>query len=613
MIFRRARRPADPSAETAGQAGKRAGRARPATRRLSLRDDEARQTLLVTVAFVAVIVIAALILVGAVGIGYYNDHLVAVARVNGTAISKDRWADRVKVLDFQITQAEGQVNQAVAAGTLDQATAQQEIQSYEQQRQSEGSNALESLIDQTYMTELGKGLGITVTSADVDQALKNESGTPETRHVLAVVVTPQVSAGSDIPDQAQIDAAKTKADQALAALQAGQDFAAVAKQYSDAAGSDTGGDYGDVTADYPADPEWIKAIFATPLNGLTGIITGADGVYRIGKVSKITPAAVDPSFQAKLTAVVSLDAYRSALEGQVIGKKLQKMIVAEDLKQPVEQVHAYEIMIKTPAAGAVAGEIGGEVRASHILYSPNHDAQGAATLSASDPAWAAAEKLAEAAAAKLRAITDVSQRETAFAAMAKSASDDTGSAPQGGDLGWVGYSDLVTPFAQAIFEGDHTKGEVIGPVKTQYGYHVILWEAKRPDSKTWASQLLEQAKAPGADFQALAKANSDGTDAAQGGDMGWIAKGQSTDYHVQDAVFGLQAGQLSSSPVLLSDGYHIFTVTERKSRILSATQVSDIQTNAFTLWYQPQKDALDAAGKIYRDPTIAPPSAPAGG
>ncbi|HEX5466638.1 MAG TPA: peptidylprolyl isomerase [Candidatus Limnocylindrales bacterium] len=608
MIFRRARHKADPAESSTSSGSKSLSRVRPADRKVSFRDDEARQTLVITVAFIAIIVVAAVILVGALGIGYYSDHLATVARVDGVSLDKDQWNDRVKVLDFQINQAEGQIDQAVAAGTLDQSTAQQEIQSYEQQRQTEGSDALEDLINQAYMLKLGQAQGIGVSDADVDAELKKQSETPETRHVLAVVVTPQVSTGTDLPDQEQIDAAKTKADQALAALEAGQDFAAVAKQYSDAAGADSGGDYGDVTEDYPADQAWIKAIFAAPLNGTTDVIQGADGAYRIAKVTKITAAVPDPTFMTKLKAVVSLDAYRDALKGRVIQQKLQDKVVAEALKQPVEQVHAAEIEISVPASGTVASAIGGEVRASHILYSPNHDPSSATTLDASDPAWAAAKQLADAAVAKLKAISDVSEREKTFASMAESDSDDTGSATQGGDLGWASYSDFVTSFAEAIFDGDHTKGEIIGPVKSEYGYHVILWEAKRPDSKTFIGQLLDQAKQPGADFAALAKEHSDASDAEDGGDMGWIAKGQESDFRVEDALFALQAGQLSSSPVLLSDGYTIYKVTDRTTRALSSSQVSAIQTNAFNTWYLRQKQALEDAGKIYRDPTIAPAS-----
>jgi peptidylprolyl isomerase/peptidyl-prolyl cis-trans isomerase D len=58
-----------------------------------------------------------------------------------------------------------------------------------------------------------------------------------------------------------------------------------------------------------------------------------------------------------------------------------------------------------------------------------------------------------------------------FAALAREYSDDTGSAARGGDLGWFGPDRMVDPFAEAAF--DASPGEIIGPVRTQFGYHVI--------------------------------------------------------------------------------------------------------------------------------------------
>ena len=41
----------------------------------------------------------------------------------------------------------------------------------------------------------------------------------------------------------------------------------------------------------------------------------------------------------------------------------------------------------------------------------------------------------------------------------------------GGDLGWFGRGQMVKEFETAAFEGQ--KGKVVGPVKTQFGYHLI--------------------------------------------------------------------------------------------------------------------------------------------
>jgi parvulin-like peptidyl-prolyl isomerase len=58
-----------------------------------------------------------------------------------------------------------------------------------------------------------------------------------------------------------------------------------------------------------------------------------------------------------------------------------------------------------------------------------------------------------------------------FAELAKEFSQDPGSAENGGDLGCLGKGETVPAFEKAIFNAD--KGEIAGPVETEFGYHVI--------------------------------------------------------------------------------------------------------------------------------------------
>jgi peptidyl-prolyl cis-trans isomerase D len=70
-----------------------------------------------------------------------------------------------------------------------------------------------------------------------------------------------------------------------------------------------------------------------------------------------------------------------------------------------------------------------------------------------------------------------------FAALAAQYSDDPGSKGQGGELGWSTRESFVKPFADALFAMQ--AGEVRGPVKTQFGYHVIqLEEVQAPHQRS---------------------------------------------------------------------------------------------------------------------------------
>lgn len=58
-----------------------------------------------------------------------------------------------------------------------------------------------------------------------------------------------------------------------------------------------------------------------------------------------------------------------------------------------------------------------------------------------------------------------------FADVAKANSTD-GSAASGGDLGWFGLGAMVKPFEDAVVAA--SVGKVVGPVQTDFGWHLIL-------------------------------------------------------------------------------------------------------------------------------------------
>ena len=66
-----------------------------------------------------------------------------------------------------------------------------------------------------------------------------------------------------------------------------------------------------------------------------------------------------------------------------------------------------------------------------------------------------------------------------FAALARELSEDPGSKESGGDLGEAERSDFVGPFADAVWS--MKPGEIRGPVKTEFGWHVIKLESASPE------------------------------------------------------------------------------------------------------------------------------------
>lgn len=103
-----------------------------------------------------------------------------------------------------------------------------------------------------------------------------------------------------------------------------------------------------------------------------------------------------------------------------------------------------------------------QVHARHIIYAAGEDADADTVVNAR----------ANAEEARKRAIAGED-----FAALAKELSEGP-SAPNGGDLGFFVYQQMVPPFAEAAFALE--PGGISEVVRTNFGFHVIKVEEKRP-------------------------------------------------------------------------------------------------------------------------------------
>ena len=77
---------------------------------------------------------------------------------------------------------------------------------------------------------------------------------------------------------------------------------------------------------------------------------------------------------------------------------------------------------------------------------------------------------------KAKEVLDKIDKGMSFSEAARKYSDCP-SSKSGGDLGWFGKGTMVPKFEKTAFDGE--KSKVLGPVKTQFGYHLIKVIDKR--------------------------------------------------------------------------------------------------------------------------------------
>lgn len=127
-----------------------------------------------------------------------------------------------------------------------------------------------------------------------------------------------------------------------------------------------------------------------------------------------------------------------------------------------------------------ASRIGGaeERRASHILL----EVPKGAPADVKQKAKARAEEL----------LAQLKKNPDSFADVARKNSQDTGSAPQGGDLDWFRAGTLAAkPLEDAAF-ALKAKGEIAGPVESEFGYHIVkLTDVKAPKQRSFEEMKPE--------------------------------------------------------------------------------------------------------------------------
>ncbi|MBS0212825.1 MAG: SurA N-terminal domain-containing protein [Proteobacteria bacterium] len=132
-----------------------------------------------------------------------------------------------------------------------------------------------------------------------------------------------------------------------------------------------------------------------------------------------------------------------------------------------------------------------------------------------------------------------------------------------------------------------------------------------------AAALALKARAPGADFAALAKSDSDDIGSKnQGGDLGWLTEKAIDQKAFATALFSLKVGQVSD-PVRTAEGWHVILLRDVKAgNQIPFAQVHD-QIQADAVKEAREKQFSDLSGKLVdltlKDPTTLATAAKAMG
>jgi parvulin-like peptidyl-prolyl isomerase len=112
-----------------------------------------------------------------------------------------------------------------------------------------------------------------------------------------------------------------------------------------------------------------------------------------------------------------------------------------------------------------------------------------------------------------------------FGQLARENSQDYGSATQGGELGWASKDRWVKPFADAAFKA--RVGDIVGPVRTQFGWHIIKVTGK------------DKREVKIADLALKVKASSQTVETAfqQAQDFGYLAKDEGFEKAAENSKF----------------------------------------------------------------------------
>ncbi|GAB4570870.1 MAG: hypothetical protein Kow0077_06090 [Anaerolineae bacterium] len=153
-----------------------------------------------------------------------------------------------------------------------------------------------------------------------------------------------------------------------------------------------------------------------------------------------------------------------------------------------------------------------------------------------------------------------------FGTLAREVSLDQSARGNGGDLGYFERGVMVAPFEEAAFGAE--VGETVGPVQTDFGYHVIEVLDREPAYRLRRIVVADEAEAQavieridaGEAFDDLVEELS--LHPENGGDLGFFSR-DSLPPAWQEMIFSAQVGDVVG-PVQSADGFNVLQITDEQ-------------------------------------------------
>jgi parvulin-like peptidyl-prolyl isomerase len=550
--------------------------------------EAADKSLLANLAFLSAIVLSAILLVGAVGANWWSSTFASAIEVNGASISVGEARARGDIELFRLGQEGARIRARVSAGTLSSEQGNALLQEINDASNNISSQLTSDMIDVLLVSQLAAERGVTATQEAIDAEWAKEATLPELRLLRRITIDIANDPKSGVPSDATIAAAKARADAIAKELAAGGDFSAIAKRESSDSYATEGGRIGwSIKSEDPLTDLGYAAVWSLTEPGPTEVIKRSADQFVIFYVDQIRAASTDADFEKRVSeAKIDTDLYKKMSAERALRAGLSANVTAELLVEPVQQRDVSFISIASPQDGGV----GEEVQVRHILYSPNDDSQGAEELDPADPAWAAAEAEANAAYEKIQAGTPLEEL--------ASASDDEGSGAEGGLLAWAVKGTFVPEFDEAVWADGLKQGDLLGPIKTQFGYHVIQFEERRVGIMLRLEQLATELAAAGEDFDAVAAEAANEIDGLTVDRPGFVVR-YAINPQLSAMVWKLGDGEVSGVETL-GEQLAIIRVNAIESKPYTEEQRRAVEASGFLIWI----DGYTSAAKIAIDGAV---------